>query len=266
MTVNTRRRLGEHLPRSRFSSRELALTSSLGALYTLFRVTPISKFIGLQGSLTANGMITPVIAVLVGPLYGIVAVFIGTIIASFAPWVGVRFPFPGVDAIPGILNALIIGLAVRGKRYFAALVLLGAIGAFTLTPSTRVFVGVNYGSPPLPYFWMHLVAFFVLVSPLSKDIPARLRSGDYSKMALAIGVLAFAGTMIEHIEGGMLFALFYPSTAAYCSNIYCSWRLFYLVYPVERVITVLGAVLVCPAVLRRLERSGDFQILRKSTL
>jgi hypothetical protein len=260
MTADTMRRLREYLPRARFSSRELALTSSLAALYTFFRLIPISKFIGLPGTLTANGIITPVIAVLVGPLYGIVAVFVGTIIASFAPWVGVRFPFPGADAIPGILNVLVISLAVRGKRYFAALLLLGAIGIFALTPSTAVFVGVNYGSPPLPYFWMHLVAFFVLVSPLSRDIPARLRSGDYSQMALAIGVLALAGTMIEHIEGGMLFALFFPTTAPGL------WRFIYLAYPIERVITVIGAVLVCPPVLRRLQRSPYLQILRKSSL
>ena len=79
-------------------------------------------------------------------------------------------------------------------------------------------------------------------------------------MALAIGVLAFAGTMIEHIEGGMLFALFFPTTAPGL------WRFIYLAYPIERVITVIGAVLVCPPVLRGLQRSLDLQILRKSSL
>ena len=260
MTAGVRLRPGKYFHRPRLISKEVALTSSLAALYTLFRAIPISKFIRLPGTLTANGIITPLIAVLIGPLSGIVAVFLGTIIASLAPWVGVRFPFPGTDAIPGILNVLVISLAVRGKRYFAALLLLGAIGAFALTPSTTVFVGLNYGSPPLPYFWMHLVAFFVLVSPLSRSIPERLRSPDYSKVALAIGVLAFAGTMIEHIEGGMLFALFFPTTAAGL------WRFIYLAYPIERVITVIGAVLVCPPVLRRLQISSDLPILRQSSL
>src|SRR5713101_8221759 len=188
---------------NRFDTRKLSLTASLAAIYTIFRLVPLSRFIGTSGFLTASGMVTPIIGVLIEPEYGVLAVFIGTMVASFAPWnPGLRFG--GLDFIPGALNLLVVSLAVRGRRNEACVILLGIIALFAVTPFTTVFVGSNLGSPPLPYFWFHLVALAILASPLSKSLPTWLKSGNYSRIAASVGIMAFAGTMAEHISGGVL--------------------------------------------------------------
>jgi hypothetical protein len=214
----------------------MSLTASLAAVYTVFRLIPLSRFIGGSGVLTVSGMVTPIIGLLIEPEYGVLAVFIGTMVASFAPWNPLRFA--GLDFIPGALNLLVVSLAVRGRRILASLVLLGTIAAFVLTPYTSVFVGSNLESPPLPFFWMHLLALGILVSPLSKWLLAGLRSANYSRIAVGVGVLAFAGTMTEHISGGILYALFFGPGAIR------AWPLIYLAYPVERIAIVVGAVLI----------------------
>src|SRR5919108_3553656 len=146
--------------------RKLTLTASLAAVYTIFRAIPISSLIGISGSITAAGMIAPVIGILLEPAYGIVAVFTGTLIASLFPWNPLKFF--GLDFLPGALNVVLVSLAVRERRTEAVMMFLVMIGLFFINPYTSVFVGSNVLSPPIPYLWMHLLALIVLISPLSK--------------------------------------------------------------------------------------------------
>src|SRR5713101_7307429 len=106
----------------RFDARRLSLTASLAAVYTIFRLVPLSRFIGASGFLTASGMVTPIIGVLIEPEYGVLAVLVGTMVASFAPWNPLRFA--GLDFIPGALNLLVVSLAIRGRRNEASVILL----------------------------------------------------------------------------------------------------------------------------------------------
>ncbi len=227
---------------NRFDTRKLSLTASLAAIYTIFRLVPLSRFIGTSGFLTASGMVTPIIGVLIEPEYGVLAIFVGTMVAFLAPWNPVKFA--GLDFIPGALNLLVVSLAIRGRRNEASVILLGLIALFAITPFTRVFVGSNLGSPPLPYFWFHLVALAILASPISKSLPVWLKSGNYSLIAASVGIIAFAGTMAEHISGGILYALFFQSGAIRL------WPAIYLVYPFERTVIVAGAVLISTPFIR----------------
>lgn len=242
----------------RFTPRKLALTASLAAVYTVFRLIPVSKFLGLQGFLTANGMVTPILGFLLDPSYGLLAVFIGTIVASFAPWNPLRFG--GLDFLPGTLNLLVVSLAIRGRRIEAGFIFIAVIVAFTLTPFTRVFVGTNLLSPPVPYFWLHLVALVLLLSPLSADLGNQLRSGSYADVGTAIAIIAFAGTMIEHLTGGILFAFFFgPGALKF-------WPGIYLIYPIERAVIVAGAVLLSSPVVRMVRTQVQGTILEKTRL
>ncbi len=256
--------------------RKLTLTASLAAVYTIFRAIPISTLIGTSGRITAAGMAAPLIGFLLEPSYGIAAVFVGTIIASLFPWNPIKFY--GLDFIPGALNVTLVSLVVRGRRMEAALMLLVTIGLFIINPYTRLFVGSSLLSPPIPYLWMHLVALFVLISPLSKDIAAKIGADQLKaakimatwswrniktwpritrwlitqngRPAGAIAVLAFAGTMIEHVSGGILYATVVGSNAV------ALWSSIFLVYPIERIVLVAGAILICTPVLRFLRVSA----------
>ena len=221
--------------------RKLTLTASLAAIYTIFRAIPISRLIGISGSITAAGMVVPIIGVLLEPSYGIATVFVGTLIASLFPWNPLKFY--GLDFLPGALNVALVSMAVRGRRMEATLMFLAVIGLFLINPFTRPFVGTHYLSPPIPYLWLHLIALLLLISPLSRNLGERVRSGNYRSVLIGVIVIAFAGTMIEHLTGGILFA------AVVGRGALALWPLIFLAYPIERAILVLGAVLICTPVI-----------------
>src|SRR6266568_2707188 len=224
--------------------RKLTLTASLAAIYTVFRAIPISSLIGISGSITAAGMIAPVLGILLEPAYGIVAVFTGTMVASLFPWNPLKFY--GLDFLPGALNVALVSLAVRGRRTEATLMFLVMIGLFFINPYTSIFVGTAILSPPIPYLWMHVAALMVLVSPLSKGLAVRIGSHRYANLVRPVAVLAFTGTMIEHLTGGLLFATVVGKGALKF------WPVIFVAYPIERTILVIGATLIGAALLRLL--------------
>jgi hypothetical protein len=225
-------------------TRKLTLTATLAAVYVIFRAIPISQLIGISGSITAAGMIAPVIGILLEPAYGIVAVFTGTMVASLFPWNPIKFD--GLDFLPGALNVTLVSLAVRGRRTEATLMFLVMIALFIINPFTSIFVGTSLFSPPIPYLWMHFAALVVLVSPLTKNLSTRLTSHHYASLVRPVAILAFTGTMIEHLTGGLLFATVVGKGAIKF------WPVIFLAYPIERLILVVGATLIGSTLLRLL--------------
>ena len=55
----------------------VTLTASLTALYVIPRTILLDRLIGVSGSITFSGIITPVLGVFLAPSYGIFAVFLG---------------------------------------------------------------------------------------------------------------------------------------------------------------------------------------------
>lgn len=225
--------------------RKLTLTASLAAVYTIFRAIPISSLIGISGSITAAGMIAPVVGILLEPAYGIVAVFTGTLVASLFPWNPLKFY--GLDFLPGALNVTLVSLVVRGRRTEATMMFLIIIGLFIIDPYTSLFVGSTLLSPPIPYLWMHLAAVIVLISPLSKNLSQKISSHRYASLVWPIVILAFTGTMLEHVTGGLLFATVVGRGAVKF------WPIIFAVYPIERVVLVAGATILCSTLLRLLK-------------
>src|SRR6266571_1435987 len=222
-------------------TRRLTLTATLAAVYVIFRAIPISQLIGISGTITAAGMIAPVIGILLEPAYGIVAVFTGTIVASLFPWNPIKFA--GLDFLPGALNVTLVSLAARGRRTEATLMFLIMIALFIINPYTSIFVGNALLSPPIPYLWMHLAALVVLVSPLTKNLSTKLTSHHYASLVRPVAVLVFTGTMIEHLTGGLLFATVVGKGALKF------WPVIFVAYPIERTILVVGATLICATLL-----------------
>jgi len=238
-----------------FDTKRITLTASLAALYIIPRTIPLDRLIGISGSITFSGIITPVLGVFLAPSYGIFAVFVGTIIAAFIPGSAGTLKFGGLDFLGGALNVAVISFLVRGRRTEATFMYLATLGLFVINPNTEIFVGNNFPSlpvpfqwlrlpsPPIPYLWLHLVALAVLVSPLTRNLPDDFSFGARRELAKAVLVVAFIGTMIEHVTGGILFASIVGSGALRF------WPLIFLVYPFERAVIVLGAVLVCTPLL-----------------
>ncbi len=222
--------------------RKAMLTATFAALYAIFRLIPLDRAIGIPGVITAGGVIIPVIALLLDAPFAATAVFLGTFISSFAPWNPLRFL--GLDFLPGTLNVLVVSLTIRGRRVYASVLFLAVILIFTLTPYTEAFVGVRLFSPPIPYYWLHLVALVILISPFSKNILQRLESKNYRSASLALAEVALIGTMLEHLTGGIL------SAVVFRAGIVPFWPIIYLWYPGERiVITALATLIGVPIAL-----------------
>lgn len=223
------------------NTRKLTLTATFAAVYAIFRLIPISRTIGIPGSITAGGVILPVVALFLDLPFAVASVIIGTYIAAFAPWNPLRFY--GLDFLPGVLYVTVAGLILRGQRKLALAISLAIFLVFSVTPNTEIFVGQNLFSPPIPYFWMHIVTLIILISPLTARVPSMVKSGSYAEVATAVAVVAFVGTMTEHLTGGVLFALVAGSGALR------AWPLIFLFYPIERlIITVAAAVLGKPLI------------------
>jgi len=240
---------------TRFDTKRITLTASLAALYIIPRTIPLDRLIGISGSITFSGIITPVLGVFLAPSYGILAVFLGTMIAAFIPGSAGTLKFGGLDFLGGALNVALISLLIRGRKTEATLMYVATLGLFVIDPNTQIFVGTNLPdlpppfqwlrppSPPVPYLWLHLVALAVLLSPLTRNLRDSFMFGARKDLAKAVLVVAFIGTMIEHVTGGILFA----SVAG--AGALRFWPAIFLVYPFERAIIVLGAVLVCTPLL-----------------
>src|SRR5712691_2851539 len=194
------------------------LTASLTALYVIPRTIILDRLIGVSGSITFSGIITPVLGVFLAPSYGIFAVFLGTMIAAFIPGSAGTLKFGGLDFLGGALNVKKISFLVRGRRTEATFIYVATLGLFVINPNTEIFVGSNspslplpfqwfrLPSPPIPYLWLHLIALGVLVSPLTRNLGNIFIRGTRRQLAKAVLVVAFIGTMIEHVTGGLLFA------------------------------------------------------------
>jgi hypothetical protein len=176
-------------------------------------------------------------------------------IAAFIPGSAGTLKFGGLDFLGGALNVALISLLVRGRRTEAVFMYVATLGLFVINPNTEIFVGSNFPnlpvpfqwfrlpSPPIPYLWLHLVALVVLVSPLTRNLGDRFSFGSRRDLAKSVLIVTFIGTMIEHVTGGLLFASLFGSVALR------SWPFIFLVYPFERAVLVLGAVIVCTPLL-----------------
>src|SRR5207302_32871 len=129
--------------KTRFDTKRITLTASLAALYIIPRTIPLDRLIGLSGAITFSGIITPVLGVFLAPSYGILAVFLGTMIAAIIPGSAGTLKFGGLDFLGGALNVALISFLVRGRRTEAILMYIATLGLFVINPNTEIFVGTS---------------------------------------------------------------------------------------------------------------------------
>src|SRR5438552_18005659 len=89
--------------KDRFDTKRITLTASLAALYIIPRTIPLDRLIGISGAITFSGIVTPVLGVFLAPSYGILAVFLGTMIAVFIPGSAGTIKFGGSAFLGGVI-------------------------------------------------------------------------------------------------------------------------------------------------------------------
>ena len=222
-------------------TKQIALLTIFTALYIVLRFIPFSMLIGPTGGfLSVSDFLAPIFGILLGPYFGGLSIVLGNFAAI---GLGRPMTFYGLDFLPDFMAAVSTGLLYQNRRSKWAIVVainVSLLGIFLVNPLTTVFIG------PVPFAWLHIVAFIVLLTPLSLMAAKWLQTIDYRKVVAGVAIFAFIGAMIQHLTGNILFEVVLGQVtnsvpAAAYSGI---WTGVFLVYPVERLILIVAAILV----------------------
>jgi len=222
-------------------TRRITLAASFAAIYFVLRSIPTFQMVGISGRFTAGDFLLTTIAMTAGTWSGSVAVLLGTI-AGFAS----RPPiFLGLDFLPGVANVLVTSLIFTGRLRLARAMYLVVLFAFLISPYSLLF-----GLGPVPYAWLHMATFLLLLSPVARIIPGWVSASSGRQIA-AVALLSLFGTMAQHLTGGIL----YEITAGWIGNVspekfQAFWQVIFWVYPVERIIIVAISTTIALAVYK----------------
>jgi uncharacterized membrane protein len=195
-----------HLNRN---TKAIAAIAIFSALYAALRIIPTVPMIGTGATFHLSDILAPLFGILLGPYVGGVSIIIGTFAAI---GLGTPAPFLGLDFLPAFVVAVSLGFLVRRK--WLPVVILNALllVGYALNPFTVNFISTPWGA--VPYLWMHIVAFIVLLSPLGHKAGEWIKADPSSKKENLTSkfVATLAGGLVGLIVGAILliFALLSP--------------------------------------------------------
>ncbi len=234
------------------TTKYVALIAIFSALYSILRLVPLGPMIGLSQSFSVSDALAPLLGIILGPFAGGISVIIGTFTAAA---LGKPLVFLGLDFLPAFVNCVAMGFLI--KRKWIPVVGLYAIllGIFIVSPYSLLTVQV--GSLAIPFMWLHIVALVVLISPLSFRAITNIKKFKIAYLALSLAVLAFIGTMLQHLTGNLIFQfIFGPPIGGYTITTFQGyWNMIFFVYPIERTVMVLITVLIGVPLIVALKKS-----------
>jgi hypothetical protein len=207
--------------------------------------------IGTGATFHLSDILAPLYGILLGPFTGGISIIIGTFAAI---GLGNPAPFLGFDFLPAFVVAVSLGFLVRRK--WLPVVILNAVllVVYALSPYSTNFIATPWGA--VPYLWMHIAAFILLVSPLGRRAGQWIKGAKTATITAGFAILAFVGTMMQHLTGGLVYETILGYVAGVApSKFNTVWNIVFYIYPFERVALIIGAVLVGVPVTRVLLKS-----------
>ena len=243
----------------RQNTRQIAVVATFAVVYFLFRMIPTFSMVGVSGgTFSLADVIAPLYGMILGPYVGAISVTLGTVLAIAF---GRPMIFLGLDFLPGAVDALIVGLLMRRKRLIAAALYLVLFIAFLANPYTAIFVPVSVPFLNLNsfffYAWLHLVAFIVLISPLSKKAADWVNGSTLINLAPGVLILVFIGTMIQHLVGGILYETVLGLFVGKAPDVFrLLWNAIFWFYPFERGFIIALSTVIGVPLVKALKSSG----------
>ncbi len=237
----------------------IASIAIFSALYAVLRMIQTVPMIGVSGArFSVSDAVAPVYGIVLGPYVGGFSVILGTFIA-IAMGRPVQFMF--LDFLPAFVNAVALGFLARRKWWPAVALNAVLLVAFLLNPLTSIFITV--GGVAIPFVWLHIVAFVVLVSPLGRNAGVWIQSLKPKQLTAGLAISAFVGTMMQHLMGGILYetilnqiyVVIGQSPILEASAYPANWAFVFFLYPWERLILVVLAVVIGAPLVRVLYKT-----------
>lgn len=243
--------------------RLLPLTAAFAAVYGVLRLIPISVWIGASTRVfTATEFFAPLLGTVLGPYAGSVAAAIGTFLGIALTG---RMNFFGLDFLPIMVNALVLGFLVRERRIASFLLYSGLLALYFVHPSTLHFISVPLPNAPVlvPFVWLHIGVWLLLASPVATRSAEWAFGRSASVAAIGTFVLVLIGGTAQHLAGTLLFAsMAVPLMGLTPKALQTTWTVVFYVYPVERLVVALAATIVTLSTIRVLRVSRLLDVLR----
>jgi uncharacterized membrane protein len=240
-------------------TKTIALIAIFAALFAVLRRMDAIPMIGVPGArFSLSDILPPIYGIILGPFTGGISVIIGTFL-GIAMGKPVIFLF--LDFLPAFVNTVAIGLLIKRKWWPVVLLYVALLVAFLVNPLTSIFIDV--GGIAIPFVWLHIIALIVLLSPLGRKAGQWMESLKPALLAAGLAILAFIGTMMQHLMGNILYEVvlnqFYvvlgqPPIVA-TIDYPGIWSLTFFLYPWERLLLILLAVIVGMPLVRVLKHN-----------
>jgi hypothetical protein len=227
----------------------IAFIAIFSALYAALRIIPTVPMIGTGATFHLSDILAPLYGILLGPYVGGVSIIIGTFAAI---GLGSSAPFLGLDFLPAFIVTVALGFLVKGK--WLPVVILNALllVAFAFDPFTLNFITTPWGT--VPFMWMHIAGFIVLLL-LGRKAGQWVKSSKAKLITAGFIILAFAGTMMQHLTGSLVWETVMGSIGSMTVESFATnWNFIFYIYPWERLALIIGAVVVGVPVTKALQK------------
>jgi hypothetical protein len=241
--------------------RAVPFAATFAVVYGTLRLTPIFAMIGGSGRVfSTTEFVGPLLGIMLGPYVGSVAAVIGTFLGII--FTG-RMNFFGLDFLPIMMNALVLGILMRRRPILAGALYSALIALFFVHPSTLHFVSVPFSGSTItvPFIWLHIIAWMLLLSPLNVKSIKWISGESEKKRVAAACFLSLIGTTAQHLAGTLLFAsMAMPMMGMTPKALVATWTAVFYTYPLERLVVILpAATVVTSAVAKAVKSARLFQ-------
>jgi hypothetical protein len=228
----------------------IAFIAVFSALYAALRIVPTVPMIGTGATFHLSDILAPLYGILLGPYLGGLSIIIGTFAAI---GLGTPAPFLGLDFFPAFVVAVSLGFLVKGKWLHVVILNALLLVLYAFDPFTVNFIVTPWGT--VPYLWMHIAAFIVLLSPLGHKAGQWVKSSKSILVTSGFVILAFVGTMMQHLTGGLIYETVFGNIGSMTKASFATtWNIVFYIYPWERQALIVGAVLIGVPVTKALKK------------
>ena len=231
-----------------------ALTGIFGAFHLVLTFIPYSV-LGMGGGVLTWGMVSaPIVGFLLGPFYGTISVFAGSLIGT------------GIFNPGGILGPLVPVLAPTAGAFAAGALRTGRVrelcGIFLI--AILGYIVGPIGIQAFIFIWLHLIAFFIVVILLVPQVYDRLkksvafeRGRDLTLMPLTIFLFSFIALLTDHIVGNTAAVYYFHYFGGMdVPTLVGFWLPITFVYPVERLVAAVILTIVLIASSEAIVQTG----------